>query len=95
VSQHWWANGRYARSQLLAQIYRIAYESPDSLGNNAEYPLVLGFGVFAAKHLCLSSKPKLLGGGGGSRWITVGFDSGDLLTLGQLSASGLALSLAW
>jgi hypothetical protein len=95
VSQHWWANGRYARSQLLAQIYRIAYESPSSLGNNAEYPLVLGFGVFAAKHLCLSIKPRLLGGGGGSRWITVGFESGDVLTLGQLSASGLALSLTW
>jgi len=95
VRQHWWPNGRYARSQLLAQIYRIAYESPSSLGNSAEYPLALGFGVLAAKHLCLAIKPKLLGERGGSRWITVGFDSGDVLTLGQLSASGLALSLTW
>jgi len=43
LSQHWWAKESYARSQLLAQIYRIAYESPSSLGNNAEYPLVLWF----------------------------------------------------
>jgi hypothetical protein len=59
VKKHWWPNGRYARSQLLAQLYRIAYESPSSLGNNAEYPLVLGFGVLAAKHLCLAIKSKL------------------------------------
>jgi hypothetical protein len=38
VKKHWWPNGRYARSQLLAQVYRIANESPSSLGNNAEYP---------------------------------------------------------
>jgi hypothetical protein len=95
VRKHWWPNGRCARSQLLAQVHRVAYQSPDSLGNNAEYPVVLGFGVLAAKHLCLAIKPKLLGGRGGSRWITVGFDSGDVLALGQLSASGLALAPTW
>lgn len=95
VKEHWWPNGRYARSQLLAQLYRIAYESPSSVGNNAEYPLVLGFGALAAKHLCLALKLKMVGERGGSRWIAVGFDSGDVLTLGQLSASGMALSLTW
>ncbi len=95
VSQNWWPDGRYAHSQLLAQVYRIAYESPSGLANDMEYPVVLGFGVFATKWLCQATKAKLFGRRSESFHVAVGFDSGDVLTLGELSTSGLTPILRW
>ncbi|BDG04795.1 hypothetical protein [Anaeromyxobacter oryzae] len=95
VSEHWFPEGRYAHSELLAQVYRTAYASEGSLGNDAEYPLVLGFGVLAAKHLCQDLGQQLLARGRTELWIAAGFDSGDVLTLGRLTPSGLAISPAW
>jgi hypothetical protein len=42
-------DGGYLRSQLLANIYRLAYEHPSGLGNTAEYPLVLAYGAMTAR----------------------------------------------
>ena len=88
VRNHWWPERRYARSQLLAQLYRVAYRSARGLGNDAEYPLALGFAVLAAKQLAPALPRKNV-------VIAAGFDSGDILTLGRLSTKGLAMSPAW
>jgi hypothetical protein len=95
VRAHWFPEGRYAHSELLAQVYRVANSSEGSLGSEAEYPLVLGFGVLATKHLCQAFAEQFLSGGRDVLWITAGFDSGDVLTLGKLTPTGLAMSPAW
>lgn len=88
VRNHWWPERRYARSKLLAHLYGVAYRSERGLGNDAEYPLALGFAALAAKHLASALPVK-------NALITAGFDSGDVLTLGRLSKKGLTLSPAW
>jgi hypothetical protein len=95
VSEHWFPEGRYARSELLARAYDLAYAADGRLENEAEYPVVLGFGVFAAKHLSQALAPQLLAGGRSELWVAAGFDSGDVLTLGTLTPAGLLLSPAW
>src|SRR5262249_6170830 len=52
VGPDWFPDSRYANSAVLADIYRVAYrqgtrvaEQKGCLGNDAEYPLVLGYGV--------------------------------------------------
>lgn len=94
VGEHWWPVGRYAHSDLLDRVYRIAY-GEGGLENEAEYPVLLGFGVLAAKRLCQELSGQLLTGGRTELWIAAGWESGDILTLGRLTPAGLALSPAW
>ena len=56
VGPDWWPDGRYAGSTVLADVYRIAYrqdtpvaEQKWCLGNDAEYPICLGYGAFAVR----------------------------------------------
>lgn len=76
--------GSYLDSFALREIYRIAYESGDSLGNDAEYPLALAYGAMAADAALKNGKlppafHALMG-------AAAGFDSGDLLFLGEFAA---------
>ena len=82
---------------MLADIYRIAYrqgarvaEQKGCLGNDAEYPLVLGYGAFAVRELLGQVEPPLVLGGSASLGVAVGFDSGDFVLVGRLVRDGLA-----
>src|SRR5688572_1552364 len=50
VSPEYFPEGRYANSNVLATIYRIAY-AKDGLGNDAEQFLCLGYASFAVKQI--------------------------------------------
>lgn len=73
----------YLNSSVLTKIYRLAYSGNESLGNNAEYPLILAYGAMAARAALeateLSAPFAQLSG------AAVGFDSGDLLFIGSFS----------
>jgi hypothetical protein len=96
VRPKWWPESRYAHSALLAEVYRIAYR-PDAptayedkwLGNDAEYPIVLGYGAFAVRELLERLEPSLVLGRSDSLGIAVGFDSGDFVLLGRLTRGGM------
>jgi hypothetical protein len=90
VRPYWWPESRYARSGVLADIYRIAYRD-GGLGNYAEYPLCLGYGAFAVRELLSQIEPALIVGESDSLGVAVGFDSGDFVLLGEFSQSGFAL----
>ena len=83
VNPIWWPEGRYAESKVLADIYRIAYEEDDGLGNVAEYPLCLGYGAFVVREILGKVEPVLSFGGSPSVEVAVGFDSGDFILLGK------------
>jgi hypothetical protein len=70
----------YLGSTVLADIYRIAYGSKGSLGNDAEYPLALAYGAMAAGSALAQHRlaPEL----GALRGAAAGFDSGDALFIG-------------
>ena len=96
VRPDWWPDARYADSTLLANLYRIAYRQGDdrkqraaALGNDADYPLCLGYGALAVRDLLEQTDPALVLGRSESLGVAVGFDSGDFVLLGQLDRSGL------
>jgi hypothetical protein len=69
------------KSKTLATIYRLAYGRPEGLGNDAEYPLVLTYGAIAVREaLEAGPLPAALQSLQGA---AVGFDSGDILFLGE------------
>jgi hypothetical protein len=78
VGPDWWPDARYAESAVLADIYRFAYhqgaraaEQKGCLGNDAEYPLVLGYGTFAVRELLSQVEPSLVLGGSDSLGVAV------------------------
>ena len=90
VGPEWWPDARYTRSSVLADIYRIAYrqgarvaEQKGGLGNDAEYPLCLGYGAFAVRELLAQVEPSLILGMSDSLGVAVGFDDGDFVLLGE------------
>ena len=84
----WFPNGRYAQSQVLGDIYRLAYQDPDhGLGNDAEFPLCLAYAGLAVRTLA-ERIGETLRGGATRRGLTVGFDSGDWLCVGTLTEAG-------
>ncbi len=96
VGPTWWPDNRCANSAVLAAVYRIAYrqgaraaERKKCLGNDAEYPLVLGYGAFAMRELLGQVKPSLVLGRSKRIGAAVGFDSGDFVLLGEFTSRGL------
>lgn len=87
VGPDWWPESKYAHSTVLANLYKIAYREA-GLANNAEYPLCLAYGGLAVRDLIKDEPSKFLGKSP-SLGIAVGFDSGDFLHVGKLSATGL------
>jgi hypothetical protein len=95
VGPDWRPLARCAKSAILAEIYGIAYgpranvaEQEGCLGNDAEYPLCLGYGAFAVREIIGHLEPSLILGESHSLGLAVGFDDGDFVLLGKLSASG-------
>jgi hypothetical protein len=69
VGPDWWPQDRYAHSAVLADVYRVAYrreepvaEQKNGLGNDAEYPLCLGYATYAVRDVLRQISPsRLLG----------------------------------
>ncbi|HEY2838739.1 MAG TPA: hypothetical protein VGJ26_06310 [Pirellulales bacterium] len=77
-----------ANSTSLRRIYEIGYDRTDGLGNTAEEPLCLAFGVFAVQQLLRGQSTRLVGSTAPRIGVVVGFDSGDMLKLGELTDNG-------
>jgi hypothetical protein len=56
------------------------------VGDIGEYVLCLGYACLAVKHLCEVVPPDLWLGSKDKRAIAVGFDSGDDILIGEISA---------
>ncbi len=68
------------KSRVMASLYRLAY-AESGLGNKAEYPLCLAYGLKLAQKAMDNYKAKYPGSAIG---YAVGFDSGDFLNQGWL-----------
>jgi hypothetical protein len=96
VGPRWWPEDRYARSAVLADVYRIAYrqgagrdERDGCLGNDAEYPRCLGYGALAVRALLGAVEPSQILERADEVGVAVGFDSGDFVLLGRMVRDGL------
>jgi hypothetical protein len=78
----------YADSTSLRSIYRIGYERTGGLGNDAEWPLCLAFGAFAVRSLLRGKTTRLVASTAPRIGVAVGFDSGDMLKVGELTDEG-------
>jgi hypothetical protein len=76
----------YAHSTSLRRIYEIAYGG--SLGNDAEWPLCLAFAAFAVRSLLRGQTTNLVASAALKIGVVVGFDSGDMLKIGELTDKG-------
>ncbi|HEY5314258.1 MAG TPA: hypothetical protein VIK18_17125 [Pirellulales bacterium] len=85
----WRPDDRYANSEVMAMIYRIAYAADDGLKNDAEYPLCLAYGALAIRALLNGLDPALIPATIVGAGVAVGFDSGDGILLGRLTSNGL------
>lgn len=70
----------YLGSRVLGSVYRLAYADNASLGNDAEYPLVLAYGAMATR--AALEAIALYGPFADLSGAAAGFDSGDCLFLG-------------
>ncbi len=78
----------YAHSSSLRSIYEIAYSGDSGLANDAEWPLCLAFGAFAARSLLRGHSTRLVASIATRIGVVVGFDSGDMLKIGELTERG-------
>ncbi|MDP8908182.1 MAG: hypothetical protein M3N47_03500 [Chloroflexota bacterium] len=62
------------------------------LGNEAEYPLCLAYAGLAVRWLATQLEPELLLADATERVLVTGFDSGDYICIGTLTAAGLRFS---
>lgn len=85
-----WDPERCADSRVLAAIVAIADADPDEgLGNDASYPLCLGYAGVTLRLALRSLAPGQQWSGTAERVVLVGFDGGDHLELGTLAQRGL------
>ncbi len=78
----WRPETGYSHSAILQSIYRIAYDE-GGLGNDAEYPLCLGYAAFVIRYLLDPNDPSIVEDSGDKHYgVAVGFDSGDAILLG-------------
>jgi hypothetical protein len=83
-------NDAYAHSASLRSIYEISYSGDGGLANDAEWPLCLAFGAFAARSLLRGQSTRLVASSAIRIGVAVGFDSGDMLKIGELTERGFA-----
>jgi hypothetical protein len=88
VQPAYFPRGRYANSQILADIYRRAYGTPNGLGNQAEQYLCLGYVAFLIPVLLAGITNKWIVKGEGEIGIAAGWDSGEPLYLGMFTKQG-------
>jgi len=78
----------FAESMALDQIHRIAYRSPESLENDADWSLCLAYAVFTVSKVLRAATPALFRSDA-NIGVIVGFDEGDSLALGYVTFAGL------
>lgn len=83
VASNFFPESRYLNSKVLTAVYRLAYPSKTSLGNDAEYPLGLAYGAMAAGAALESAR--LVGPFTHLLGAAAGFDAGDFLFLGTFA----------
>jgi hypothetical protein len=93
TSPEWQPLFRYAHSDVMANIYRVGRRAEGAsdtqvLGAYAEYPLCLGYGVFAIREVLIRVGPTLVLGESRSVGVGVGFNGGDWISLGEFGPSG-------
>ncbi len=81
-------NGRYAKSQVLDEIYRKVDKAKRSVSEYGEYVLCLGFGGLIIKTLADRIGPETWLGNSKARAVAIGFDSGDGILLGSITKTG-------
>jgi hypothetical protein len=81
----------YAHSASLRSIYEIAYGGDGGLRNDAEWPLCLAFVAFAVRSLLRDRTTKLVASTAPRIGVAVGFDSGDMLKIGELTERGFEI----
>jgi hypothetical protein len=91
VRPAWFPDGRYAGSNVLAAIYRLAYGKPGGLGNDAEEYLCLGYVAFALKFILADIDFGLIVAGDAPVGVAAGWDSGDPYYVGFLTRSGFQI----
>lgn len=69
------------QSKVLQQIYTLAYEDGEGLGNSAEYPLTLAYAAVAARSALTEAGERAMLPS--LREVVVGFMDGDFLYLGS------------
>ena len=85
--------GRYARSKVLHEIYRIISLDKE-IKLFGEYVLCLGYTGLLLTNIFKNLDPELLIGESNERHIAVGFDSGDFILLGKVDASGFEIYMS-
>jgi len=88
VTMDYFPEGRYYPSSVLGDIYRLAYQHDDGPGNLAEYALGLGYAGSLVAHALRTLDPTLFAPGNETRTVVVGFDSGDYVDIGTVTAEG-------
>ncbi|MVN85883.1 hypothetical protein GO986_03790 [Deinococcus sp. HMF7620] len=78
----------YYDSEVLDNIYSYAYGRPQSLGNSAEFLLGLGYASSLVLYAAQSFGLQLLATSTSQCDITIGFDGGEIETLGTVTRSG-------
>jgi hypothetical protein len=78
----------FSHSTSLKSIYEIAYGEDGGLGNDAEWPLCLAFGSLAVRTLLRGQSTQLVASNAKKIGVVVGFDSGDMLKIGELTDTG-------
>lgn len=85
----WKPKGSYAHCALLRDVHRIAYPvGSRGLGVDAEYPAVLGFAALAVAAWARAAAAGNAPVARHHRELVVGFDSGDVVHVGGLDATG-------
>lgn len=92
-----WASGpvyfpdnRYAPSKVLTQLYQ-SLPTDHNAFSIGEYVLCLGYACVAVRNLMQSIDLTLLLGGADERVVAVGFDEGDVVTVGKLTRNGFGV----
>lgn len=97
TDQHWAVYAGYrpergeAQSAVLDTIYDIAYRRYPELNNDAEWSLCLAYAAFSIAEILRNATPKSFGSDD-EVGVVVGFDEGDSVTVGRVTAEGLQAS---
>ena len=81
-------NGRYAKSQVLDEIYRKVDRPKGSVSEYGEYVLCLGFVGLIIRTLADTIDAETWLGNSKARAVAIGFDSGDGILLGSITKTG-------
>ena len=80
---------RYAPSQALLEICKILTDSAsESAQEIGRYAFCLGYAAITVTHLMQTIDTKILLGEVPSRRVSVGFDDGDYINLGEITPAG-------